>query len=216
MTNKFRAAALALIVFIILNCTTMAQKSGEILDGTAFREKIISVYRNDKTPKSELRKIINDESDEYLAFSSEKYPGLRIIMSIPTENGRVLFNRAEILSSHIHGWNELSLDLYGEGVFYENDAWGIFELSAPVQRLDITRGRIRYKDNRIGGQEALEKLKDRRERIIGMISMPEFQKLSDSDTLSRDREEAMDWIYIEYDWDRIIDSINQTPFYKIK
>ena len=243
-------AALIIILSVLLSgCATLVQKAGELLEGNAFNEKTISIYRNDNHPKKEMRiiKTVNDENE--MVISCSQFPGLKIYADYPENNKTFQFKRAYILSTHVHGWNEFSIELAGEGIFNKNDAWGIFNIEQPPLRLSLIEGKIRYKDSRIVSNQALNNLNDRRERIIVLAdwmkdrikndpvefsSQKEFEKYwknilfnrnppetdrlpeINPDSLLRDWEEAVSWIYIEYMWDNIFKSFNQNPFYKMR
>jgi hypothetical protein len=130
-----------------------------------------------------------EQEREYQAISSSAFPGFELRTTVPDGLGYFDFTGAYILASHVEGWNELELALAGRGRFLTN-AYGEGTLSfdeAP-ERKDVAWGRIRLRNSRWTGSEALKLLRDRRERILA------------GKPAERDMEEAAWWVWLEHNW----------------
>ena len=164
---------------LIPGCTSLVQKAGEALDGELFKERTTAVYRSDKQHASELREVSLQNGERTIVLSSGTYPGLKLRGSLPSEDGVFSFTEAEILSTYVHGWNHFTLDVLGEAFFTpftEDGDKGTLSILNPPERIQISGGKIRYKDNRITGSSALTNLRNRRERILALTEwMKEFQ-----------------------------------------
>ena len=276
-----------ILVFLLIGCSSMVQKGGELLEGSANDEMSLSLYRSDKNKKEaivELRELRHENGEIVLEISSNAWPGFALRGGRPDGRGNFALTEAVVLSSHVHGWNEFTLDILGKAVFDDPKKSGAtLYISGDAERVQISSGRIRLKDERLGGAAALASLRNRRERILALvewmdkktesggektifISRDEFKKywksrlfpelvskskrppeystenaewgrvdsvkwnrsyterlfpealweFRNSGALLRDWEEALPWIYIEYSWNHIIGSFNDTNLIKIK
>jgi hypothetical protein len=150
-------------------CSTLANKVGETLDGVTFAEKTLANYSTQgkrKERKVEVRHIRLKNDDEMLVIADSDISGLKLRGNIPDSSGSFEILSAEILSSHVQGWNEFTLDLLGRASFIINEDGAILTISGPVEEAQISRGRIRLKSSRLTGAEALTNLRNRRERIL--------------------------------------------------
>jgi hypothetical protein len=178
------------------------------------------------------------------------------------------------------GWNEFPRGLSGGGLLRVEGDRAILRLEGAVDPLDITGGKIRQKDTRLAGEQAIQALRNREDRITALtqwmhaqervpaftgqrefekywkpILLPELvsrrkrpetwnetgavwaraedvrwnlsyteklfsgelQKVRNSGTLLRDWDEAASWIYLEYEWDKIISLLGEEiQFIKVK
>ena len=151
---------------LFLECTTILQKSGVFLEGRAFEEKNLSVYRSAGKPYSELHEIRTKNNDEELVITSDAFPGLRIFGK--QSSSRLDLTRAEFLSTHVRGWNEFTLELAGEASIADSGGRRTLNITVPSEGIRISGGRIRYRDSRISGNDALRNLANRRERILAL------------------------------------------------
>ena len=276
----FLSCLFALLPYLLPGCTSIIQKGGEFLEGSAFEEKTLVAYRTagkDKETIVELRELKTKAMTDVIEITSAAWPGLALrgIMG----NGSIQLTEARFLSSHVNGWNEFSLDLLGSVVFQNSGgAGGLLRITGEVERVQISSVKIRLKSRRLTGSEALTALRNRRERILaitgwmgeapydkkpyealqGRAGMKQFEEywksrlfpelvsknkrpleyssenanwnrvdsikwnrnyteyllpeelweLRNSGALLRDWEEALPWIYMEYSWDRIINSFD--------
>ena len=263
----FTIALFGVALLCCSSCVSLAEKSGRLLDGSASAGKKITAYRAAGMDVVEIR---NKAGEHSLLITLDRFPAMKIRASMPDEKNEFYLKSLDYLGGSAHGWNEYSLDLFGQGSirFSENTAWLV--ISGGVEPLQLSSGRIRRYDTRITGNEALSSLRNRRERILALSewmnsrasvkagSLKEFddhwkpvlfpelvpkkkrpegwrqdndawvkaedvrwnsgyserifpegssheslRKVRNSGTMLRDWEEALDWIYIEYEWERI-------------
>jgi hypothetical protein len=277
--------------FLLTSCTSLIQKGGEVLEGSAFTEKTTALYSSDekeKEAKIELREIQSKDGESFVELTSSQWPGLALRGNIPDTNGNFHLTEAHILSSHVLGWNEFSYELLGSGNFASGrEAGGVLYIEEAPERVQISSGKIRLKSRRLTGNTALVPLRNRRERILALTGwMAEWQEKTgnsayfdnqkefdeywksllfpelvsekkqpqeyssikndgnaewnkvdgikwnlaytksilpealwefrNSGALLRDWEEALPWIFMEYSWDTIIGSFNNTVLQRIK
>ncbi|MDR1566563.1 MAG: hypothetical protein LBS48_04670 [Treponema sp.] len=152
------------------SCSTLMDKSGRVLDGSALEKKEISLYRSEGTGKdrAEVRVFRLGDGEEMLAVTSGAYPGLELQGTLPSPDGAFDLTGLEFLSSHVQGWNEFTLGLLGSACFSAKGGTGELSLERPAERVQIVKGDIRLKSRRIGGDQALQALGNRRERILAL------------------------------------------------
>ena len=278
----------SLFSFLLLTgCTTIVQKGGEIVEGSTFTRMELALYRSgekDRKERTGLKELRLNDGKIIMEIHSEKWPGLTLIGGMPSGNGSFELLKARILSSHVNGWNEFSLDILGSAFFGDQrKTGGTLHMAGGAERVQISSGSIRLKGNRLTDNAALTALRNRRERILALTEwmavqtevgggkanfggQSEFENywkpllfpelvsakkrptrystvdvewrrmdgvkwnLSYTETLFpgdlweyrnsgamlRDWEEALAWIYIEYAWDFILDSFNDTYLIRIK
>ena len=255
------------------------QKGGELLEGNAFTEKTITAYSSGgKKTKIELKEKRAGEEDT-VEITSAAWPGLALRGSANGES--INLTEARVLSSHLNGWNEFTIELLGSAFLKpigNNEA--LLLVPEKIERVQIVSGKIRLKENYLIGDAALNPLRNRRERILTIVEWmnerrdnevifnnqkdfnaywkrilfpelvtaskrpaaytvenAEFKRADDirwnksyteliftaehweyrnSGALLRDWEEALPWIYMEYSWDLITDSFDNTVLTKKK
>ena len=262
------------------------------MDGSVFAEKTLAVYRaagaNAKTA-IEVKGLKLKNGEEILEISGGAWPGLAIRGSMPEPDGSFSLREARFLSSHTHGWNEFTMDIFGSAIFLNQDpATGILRIMGDVERVEISSGKIRLKSSYITGAAAMTSLRNRRERITALTGWmnerlhdgshddghetPAFADIGEfegywkrmlfpelvsgknrpeeysvhnaewkredsvrwnlgytgtvfqeglweyrnSGAMLRDWEEALPWIFMEYSWNMIINSFNNTVLQKVK
>ena len=165
---------LTLIVLLLAACTSIVQKTGEVLEGTAFSEMDLSLYRSAGKPGRnaaviELRELRNADGKFALEISSSAWPGFLLRGGMPGGNGKIALYEARILSSHTKGWNDVTLEIMGEAFFEDpRKQGGILYIPGEIKRVQISSGKIRLKSNRFTGNSALASLRNRRERILAL------------------------------------------------
>ncbi|GHV61096.1 hypothetical protein AGMMS49587_04330 [Spirochaetia bacterium] len=272
--------ALLFLVMTLSGCSTLVEKSAHVLEGSAFKEKVLGVYR--EQPKQGIRVSLMREKggEEFLAITSDAVPNLRIRGTLPnlseimnlSTGGSFQLDSLYFLSPNLTGWNEFTLGLSGGGIFTVTGTGATLHLDMPVIKVSVTAGKIRRDNNRISGDQAFTALRNRQERISALtewmhtenaqgefkdqdafdkywkpILLPELvshrkrppdwskenavwviaddvkwntaytrarfpeelHKVRDSGTLLRDWEEALSWIYFDYEWDALIASLNK-------
>ena len=262
--------ALCIIAFVFYSgCVSVVEKTGRMLDGSAFAEKKITRYRSQKKKGAEIDMEItvvqNKAGEHSVIITLGDFPMMKMRGTSPNDNGEFFITSLEYLGGNVQGWNEYTLDMSGEGSLFLGETASIV-ISEEIEPVQISAGRIQRYDTRITGGEALASLRNRRERIIVTVKWmasvdgaPEKQAIKDfekywkpllfpemvskkkkpsgwqregdefvkaedirwnagytervfpeelrpvrnSGTLLRDWEEALSWIYLEYEWENI-------------
>jgi uncharacterized protein YceK len=265
-----------IFVFILLfsGCTSVMEKAGRKLDGSAAAEKKVSLYRASKKDGAdedmEVTVIKNKAGVESVLITLNDFPMMRLRGSMPDEDGAFFLNSLEYLSGSVHGWNEYSMEILGEGILFLGETC-VIEINDEIEFIQISSGRIHRYDTRITGAEALTSLRNRNERIaattawMASINAPECQTIEDfeifwkpilfpemvskkkrpdgwlqegdafvraedirwntgytgrtfseelhpvrnSGTMLRDWEETLSWIYLNYEWENIKETLSR-------
>jgi hypothetical protein len=149
------------------------EKTGRVLDGSAFAESTIAVYENPVAAYAGRGVRVSRKQAgerEYLLIEFESFPTLGIRASAPDLNHRIILESIEFLSPNRFGWNEFSRELSGEGRFMDDWYSAFLMLPEAPELLDISAGRIRRGDSRVAGNEALTALRNRQERIDALTA----------------------------------------------
>ncbi|WP_461255040.1 hypothetical protein [Treponema sp. R80B11-R83G3] len=263
---------LIISTFFLFNCVSIMEKTGQVLDGSAFKFKTLSVYKTSGKEENQqeikISVVEKKDKEKSIIITLENFPMIKLLGSFPDEDGVFILTTLEFLSGSVHGWNEYVMELTGTGnLKFEDTAILKIEEIEPVK---ITKGRVQRYDTRLTGNEALSALRNRRERILALtdwlspshekgkkiddferfwqpILLPEtvskekrpngwiqgedqFQKadsikwntgytertfpeelwpIRNSGTLLRDWEEAIGWIYLEYEWKNIVELLSK-------
>jgi hypothetical protein len=159
----------AAVLVFFGGCSTLVQKSGDFLDGAGG--KTLETYRStekDKNLRTTVRRVFIDEGDEILEIENAALPGFRLRAALPKENGTIEFTSLEFLSSHRFGWNEFTLELFGEGSFTAQGGTASLGIEKAPERVQLQKGRISLKESRLASGAALSSLRNRRERILAL------------------------------------------------
>jgi hypothetical protein len=261
------------VLFLCGGCVSLVEKTGRVLDGTAFEEKTVAVYRTAKTGEAamEIRELRNKAGERSVAITLNQFPVMKLRGTIPDSAGGFYLESLEYLGGSVSGWNEYSLGLSGSGSLALGETEAVFSISRDLETVEISRGRIQRYDTRLTGEEALSNLGNRRDRITALAewmrgrkapagqSRGDFEKywkpvllpemagvgkrpaewrresaqwvwaedvrwntdytervfpeelwtVRNSGTLLRDWEEALGWIYLEYEWERIVELLSR-------
>jgi hypothetical protein len=148
------------------------EKTGRVLDGTAFAEKTLSRYRARKAEGAavniEVREVVNKQGNVSLVILPEDFPAIRFRGSDPVGNGDFYLTDLEYLGGNVSGWNEFTLELSGAGTFAASEETAVLAFAAPPEPVQISSGKIRRGETRITGDEALTSLRNRYERILAL------------------------------------------------
>jgi len=155
-------AALAVCLLAAAGCASLVNNAGLALDGRAFDQKTLAVYRGDGV---EARRVIGRDGVEALALRVAAFPGLTLHASAPDASGIFSFVSARILSSHAGGWSEVDVELVGEGAVDTQWDRAILRAGVPPDRGAVTAGHYRLGETRASGDEALRSLRARGERV---------------------------------------------------
>jgi hypothetical protein len=172
----------------------MVEKTGQVLDGSAFAEKKIAVYRaysqktgkKKKTVVAEVTEVRNKAGGHSLIITLADFPAMKLRGSMPDGQGVFHLTSLDYLGGSAHGWNEYRLDMFGTGSFVPDGQTAVLSVSRNVEGVQISAGRIHRFDTRITGNEALSSLRNRRERILSVAEwmieregVPSGQSLND-------------------------------------
>ena len=273
--NNYKIFIIFSFTFFFTSCLSLMEETGQILDGSAFLEKTITVFKSDSQDEIEITVAENKGKEKSVIISIKKYPMLKLRGSFPESNGFFQFTSLEYLAGSTFGWNEFSLQILGTGRLYlndlENQQLTSLEIIEEIEFAGITSARIHRYDTRITGEQALASLRGRYDRITAFVewmlsldygiknqSVNEFEKhwkpflfpemvnkknkpynwrhesdvflraedinwntgyterlflqelydIRNSGTLLRDWEEALNWIYMFYEWDNIVNILS--------
>ena len=164
--------ALGIACLLLGSCVSLVETTGRALDGSVFAEKKIATYRTVKKTKTsagiELSEMQNKAGEKSVVITFDKFPTIKFRGSIPDENGEFYLTMLNYLGGSAQGWNEYSLDLYGQGTMTLSETSAMFSIPQEIETVQITWGRIRRYDTRITGTEALTALRNRHERILAL------------------------------------------------
>ncbi|MDR1249251.1 MAG: hypothetical protein LBK63_08120 [Treponema sp.] len=180
-----RAAALFFLgcaggALLHTGCVSLAEAGGRVLDGSAFAEQTLAVYREEPKRGTRVDRLKDRAGQERMVISIDPVPNLRIRCSPPDAEGNFWASSLDFLSLNFSGWNEFSLELSGGGSFVESVSpdggqRAILQLREPLETLDIKEGKIRRGSARLSGAPALTALRNRRERILVLAQWMEEQ-----------------------------------------
>jgi len=183
-TGTLRLCALArgifvfgFFFFLLAGCTSLIQKGGEVLEGSAFAANPTALYSSDGI---ELKEMPGKDGENFIEITNSQWPGLVLRGSAPASDGSFQLTEASILSPHVSGWNELNYELLGSGNFFslsEREAGSVLRVDEAPELVQVSSGKIRLKSRRLTGNTALAALRNRRERILSLTEwMGEWQE----------------------------------------
>ena len=198
--KKQRVVYICCLLFAVCyltGCSSMVQKGGEILEGSASGEMELAYYRSigtRKESKVELRELREKDGKIILEITSSAWPGFALHGTRPGGSGVFSLTEARILSSHVHGWNEFTLDILGNAVFDDPKKSGSTLYTArETERVQISSGKIRLKSSRLTGEAALTPLRNRRERILAIIEWMQINENQKAAVFVTQKEFAKFW-----------------------
>ncbi|MDR1908444.1 MAG: hypothetical protein LBQ35_00815 [Spirochaetaceae bacterium] len=169
---------LPLALLLLGSCATVVEKAGGILDGSAFREKTLEIWRSPQGGRGgqggrglEIRRVLRKkDGKEFLLIRPAAFPTL-VLRASPsrTERDGFTLESLEFLSPNRDGWNSFRRDLRGGGVFRSDGYSAFFALQPGTDVLDLSAGGIRRGAARLYGDEALRALRSRDERITALV-----------------------------------------------
>jgi hypothetical protein len=187
-----RIAPVCLCAFTLSCCASLVEMTGRALDGSAFGEEELALYRlpwapgytgdgeeepdREKSGSLEVRRLRDKNGGESLAIFPGTLPGLRINASLPDAEGNFYFMSLDFFCSNLMGWNEFTLELSGGGSFREKEGGALLAAGVPVEMAGISKGRLRRQETRLTGEEALRALRNRQERITALCAWMRAQK----------------------------------------
>ncbi|GHV85062.1 hypothetical protein AGMMS50230_06700 [Spirochaetia bacterium] len=188
MKRRFFVMCLAVLLGA---CTALAEKSGTMLDRSAFAEKTLERYKADGLT---LQRVQYREGGEGFILTLDNWPTLRFYFTAGEADGTIYARSYTFLSTSVSGWNEMTMDLAGNGTITENPGGecsfipGALETRFPLkletrfplklETMALSKGRIRRFDTRLGGDEAMTALRNRGERIGVLVEWMTGQTVS--------------------------------------
>jgi hypothetical protein len=176
---------------LLSGCVSLVEKTGQALDGTAFAEKQIAVYRAslDSGANLTIRESADKAGQRFISISLDTFPVMRLRGAAPDASGVFYPGTLEYLGGSVAGWNQFTLDVSGGGTLVMDGTSAVLTLDQGIDAVQISAGKISRYDTRITGAEALTNLRNRRERILALTAwMHEQQDVPAS--LDRDAFEA--------------------------
>jgi hypothetical protein len=268
--KRLFSCILAAVAALCTGCVSLMEMTGRVLDGSAFEEKKIARYRALEKEGAafdmELLHAHNKAGQRLLVISQNKFPAVQIRGTEPNAEGDFYVRSVDYISGNTSGWNQYSLELSGSGTCVLSDSTARISLNSDIEKVQISRGKIRRFDTTLIDNEALTNLRNREERIESLaewmkerenaphgldrrsfqtywkpILFPEIcskrqrpdgwqfdgdtfnraedikwntgytervfpeilRPVRDSGTLLRDWEEALEWIYLQYEWETL-------------
>ena len=175
-----------LTVVFLGSCASLVEKAGRALDGSAFAEEELALYRlawadwyrddegdqpdSDEPGSLDVRLLRGKDGSETLAIYPGVFPGLRINATPPDSEGRVQLMTLDFFCSNINGWSEFTLEIIGSGIFRTAGGGACLRLDLPVEEGGLLHGKIRRLETRLTGEEALSALHNRQERIASLCA----------------------------------------------
>jgi hypothetical protein len=155
-----------IVAFMSTGCTTLVEKGGRVLDGSAFAEKTLSVYRSKMV---EVRQTRNRDKQELLLITLNDFPYLKIRATTAEQNGTFLFTSRYFLGGTLSGWNEWTQEIVGNGTFRITGNIAYLNIRDTLAAGDIVNGKILHNSSKRTGDEALSTLRFRSERIDALV-----------------------------------------------
>ena len=163
------------ILLLCAGCLSVVEKAGQTLDGSAFAEKKIAVYKTavSKAKKNdpasmEIWEMRNKAGESSYLIMPGQFPSIKIRGSAPGSEGEFDLISLDYLGGNTNGWNEYRLDLSGRGIIRLGETTATFSIPGEIEPIEISWGRIRRYDTRITGNDALTSLRNRRERLLAV------------------------------------------------
>jgi hypothetical protein len=161
------------IMAVCTGCVGLIDKTGHVLDGSAFTETVLAVYRTEEEGKRnlEVKQVRTKDGQEGLLITLEDVPVLQLRTAAGNVTGNFLLTDVRFLAGNYTGWNEFTLDLSGSGTFtLQGWSTGILQIRKPIDAVQISKGNILHNGSRLTGDQALTQLRNRYERIKALTA----------------------------------------------
>ncbi|MDR2808550.1 MAG: hypothetical protein LBB43_06030 [Spirochaetaceae bacterium] len=142
------------------------EAGGQALNGTAFVERTLALYRNEAG--IQVQAVQDKAGKQSLIITTDEFPTVTVRATQAAPDGRFYLSSLSFLCSSNSGWNEWTMKLSGTGVFQGRYVMAL-HINNPIEPKDITEGKILYNTKRLIGEDALKSLKSRRDRILVLI-----------------------------------------------
>jgi hypothetical protein len=141
------------------------EKGGRFLDGSTRAERAVATYQS--VLNVEVRKIHPKDKTESVRITLKDFPTVHFYGTKADSQGIFLLTTCRILSSSTAGWNDVELDIAGQGIVLEGYGFQIYQ---PLELLQVSGGAILHNTVHFDGEEALNQLQARFERIQSLTA----------------------------------------------
>ena len=152
-------------LLLFSGCISMFERTGQVLDGSAFAERRISAY---SSQKMEITKVQNRDGEHSVIITLNQFPAISLRGALPDGQNLFFLTGMYYLGGNEHGWNEWRLDISAAGNLKLGDENAWLTIHSGIEAVQISEGRIHRFDTRITGDEALTSLRNRQERILSL------------------------------------------------
>jgi hypothetical protein len=175
--EKLFFTAILFLMILISSCTSLMEKSGQLLDGTMLATKKIAEYRVTKKGGAVVTQMQNKkDGNQFLAITTDTMPNIVFKASMPDASGRMYLTSYTFLCSSVFGWNEFTMDVSASGTFIANGNNASLQINNPIEVINISSGKIRYNDERLIDDSAMRSLNNRYERISALVEWMKTQQ----------------------------------------
>jgi hypothetical protein len=181
-------------LFLFAGCMSLMEKTGNMLEGNAFKEKTLAVYRAKTYKKKndindmELLLVQDKAGGRFVIISLKNFPMIKFRGSLNEQTKTFNLTALNYLGSSVQGWNEYTLELAASGSMALEET-AVLKINGNIEKAEISKGRIRHFETRITGAEAEANLRNRRERILAtvewMSSLPDAPKGTSLDNFEK-------------------------------
>jgi hypothetical protein len=188
--RAFSTAFFAVVLVPFFSCASLVDKTGALLDGSAFAQKIFASYSSSENPDVTISLAHNKGSgdDIVVLIEHKRFPNLLFHGKVVAPNGGGDFDTAAksrfalthytFFCSGVYGWNEFSMDISASGTFEKisppdtrgkKKGTARISFDGNIETVGISSGKIRRGDGRMTGEQAVTALRNRRERIAAVV-----------------------------------------------
>ena len=152
-------------LLLLSGCISMFERTGQVLDGSAFAERRISAYRS---PYIEITEVQNRDGEHSVIITLNQFPAVSLRGTLPDSQNLFFLTAMYYLGGNEHGWNEWRLDISAAGNLRLGEEIAALAINGGIEAVEISAGRIHRFDTRITGDEALRNLRNRQERVLSL------------------------------------------------
>ena len=189
MRNE-KIAAIVFLLMMLSGCVSIMEKTGQVLDGSAFAEKKIARYRIREKDGAqfdmELRHVQNKAGQRHLLVTQNKFPAILLRAAEPDAQENFYVSSVEYISGNNAGWNQYSLEISGSGSCVLGESGAVFSLNDDIEKVQISQGKIRLFDTTVTGTDAVNNLRNREDRIEVLAAWMKEQKNTGNDLKRRE------------------------------
>jgi len=167
--KKYAFILMTATVLLYSGCMSLMEKTGKVLDGSAFAEKKLARYRARVKEGAEfdmeIRHAQNKAGERLLVVSQGRFPAVQLRVTEPNSEHTFYASSVDYVSGNTAGWNQYKLELSGTGSCVLNETSAVFSLNSDIEKVQIMQGKIRLYDTTVTGSDAVNNLRNREDRI---------------------------------------------------